>query len=190
MRLTRLNLSVVQSSFLLFLFAMLMVSLVCKAQTAGSRNTQQRPALGADGLVQSARSFDLAAVQSILAAGVDVNAKSRYGETALVAAAAAYRARGEIAQLLLESGARVDDRSFGRSAIWVDVRFGFFQDPLPSYSFRCGNSLFEMSESYSKADTTGVTALLAAAAALERCQYSGPNRTRIGRMLKAAGAKR
>ena len=145
--------------------AIILVSLLSDGRTASSLTTVSRPLQDATRLVESARKGDLQAVESILAAGVDVNKKSRDGETALAAAAGAYKGGDNVIELLLNNGAKVDERSLGHSAIWVDIGFGFHENPMPSYSFRCGNSIGPMADEYSKADKIGVTALLAAAGA-------------------------
>ena len=64
-------------------------------------------------LVEAARRGDTRAVEVLLAAGADVNAATRTGETALLAAAA--RGHEEIAARLLDAGAEVDvrDRALG-----------------------------------------------------------------------------
>jgi len=177
-----------RTTTLKFLLAILLLSMVCHGQVPRRQTVASVPA-DPDGLVEAARNGNLRAIESILAAGVDVNAKSKNGETALAAVASAYKVISDtsyttdtsgidtvhrtfrknanvgLAEVLLERGARLDDRSFGQTAIWVDIAFGWHQHPMPSYSFRCGNSIGPMSEQYSKADKLGTTALLAAAGA-------------------------
>ena len=142
-----------------------LMGFLCDGRSASTHTNQSQPAQDTTDLVARAREGDLRAVESILATGVDVNTRSKDGETALAAAAGAYEGYDEVVDLLLNRGAGVDDRSLGHSAIWVDIAFGFCDEPMPSSSFRCGNSIFPMAEAYSKADKIGVTALLVAASA-------------------------
>lgn len=104
-----------KDSLLKFSIAIVSLSLLCDV-TAGGLITRPRSARGANDLVESARKGDLRAVEAILARGVDVNAKSKDGETALAAGAGAYEGYDEVVELLLERGARVDERSLGHSA--------------------------------------------------------------------------
>src|SRR6185436_13631349 len=143
--------------------AIVLLSFLCDGGAATILRTQARPAQDGTDLVESARKANLRAFETILASSVDVNAKSKDGDTALAAAAAAHKNHDEMVELLLERGARVDERSLGPAAISVDVSFGFHNDPMPSYSFRCGNSLFAMAAEYRMSDRVGVTPLLVAA---------------------------
>src|SRR5262249_34555523 len=133
--------------------------------SAGSLATQSQSVQDANDLVESIRKGNLKEVERLLAAGVDVNDKNKDGDTALAVAAGAYRGSDQIVELLLAKGASVDERSLGGSSTWVDIAFGFHEAPMPSYSFRCGNSIGPMAEAYLKADWIGVTPLLAAASA-------------------------
>ena len=143
--------------------AIVLLSFLCDAGASVILATQSRPAQDGTKLVESAKKANLRQFETILASGVDVNARSTDGETALAAAAAEHKNHDEMVELLLERGARFDERSLGSAAIWVDVSFGFHNHPMPSYSFRCGNSIFEMAPEYRKSDRIGVTPLLVAA---------------------------
>jgi uncharacterized protein len=160
--------------------AIVLFSFLCDGHSANSRANQSQSAQDANVLLESIREGDLKAVKNLLATGVDVNAKNKDGETALAAAAGTYKGSDEIVELLLDRGARVNERSLGDIAIWVDVGFGFHDDPMPSYSFRCGNSFGPMAEAYSKADKLGVTPVLAAASV---------GNTKIVELLLAKGAE-
>jgi ankyrin repeat protein len=161
-----------------FLLAFLLLSTVCHGQAPSRQNAIQAEAkVDPDGLVESARSGNLRAVESIVAAGVDVNAKSRNGETALVAAASNFNKNDELVEFLLTRGARVDDRSVGFSAIFVDAAFSLYQQPSKG-SF-CGNLVVELWDIYSKGDRLGLTPLLVAASA---------GRSKLIRLLLDRGA--
>ena len=158
----------------------LLLTVVALSYGSQPNNTlalQSQTSKAASGLVESARTGDLVALEALLAAGADPNARDQARDTALVAAA--FMGNEDAVELLLNKGARVDERSLGGHAVWVDIGFGFFQRPMPSYSFRCGNSILEMSAAYSKADTVGVTALMAAAS---------QGRVRVVRRLLNLGA--
>src|SRR5690242_8315031 len=137
--------------------AIVLASSLAPGGTARSLTTQSKPELDGTSLVEKARKGDLQAVQGLLSGGLNPNAKSQDAETALAAAAGSYRDCYEVFDLLLGKGAIVDQRSLEDSAIFVDIAFGFHENPMPSYSFRCGNSIFPMAETYSKSDKIGVT---------------------------------
>jgi ankyrin repeat protein len=61
---------------------------------------------GSEEFFDAARKGDAAKVRGLLDQGVDVNAKWRYGQTALLMAA--WRGRPEVVKVLLERGAAVD----------------------------------------------------------------------------------
>jgi ankyrin repeat protein len=149
----------------LTLVAVLIVFL-CDDRAASQLATQTQSEKDADGLVdnliEKIRQGNFQTIESLLATGVDINRKNKNGETALAVAANLHRGAEEIIELLLNRGAKIDERSLGSSAIWVDIRFGFFDRPMPSYSFRCGNSIGPMSEEYSKTDKIGATPLMVA----------------------------
>lgn len=162
-------------------FVMILIFALDSAGYAVSSSLLQSAGFSdADRLVERAREGDREAVEALLKAGVDVNGRSKMGETALAAAAGSLNEDEpeDIVDLLLTRGARVDDRSFGGAAIWADIRFGWCKNP--SNSGRCGNSIGPMGEAYQKLDKLGVTALLAAAAAARH--------SKIVRRLLEAGA--
>jgi len=146
-----------------FSVVILLLSGICRGQAPSSQERRSAFTLDADGLVESAERGDLHAVQSILAAGIDVNARSKNGETALAASAGPVQRNDEIVELLLASGARVDDRSLGLNAFRVDTLFGLYQKP--SKGSYCGNLFLELEEAYSRQDRVGVPALFVAAIA-------------------------
>lgn len=149
--------------------AVIIVSFLSDGRAASSLTTESRPVQDASDLVENARNGDLRAVDSILAAGVDVNAKSKDGETALAAAAGAYKSADDVVELLLDNGAKVNERSLGHSAVWVDIGFGFHDDPMPS--FRCGHSIGPMAEAYTKADKIGPAARMTLVRVLQSVDY-------------------
>src|SRR5262249_51200221 len=146
-----------------FSLAILPLGFPYDGHSTGSLATQSQSVQDANDLVESIRKGDLKGVERLLAAGVDVNAKSKDGETALVAAAGLSDGSDELVELLLlASGARVDDRSLGLSAIWVDTGLSLHQQP--TRGLYCGEWVMFVLGSYSKRDRLGVTPLLAAAA--------------------------
>ena len=86
--------------------------LLLAAATAPAQNAGAKQALN-DKLWEAARTGDAAAVKSLLEQGADVNAKFRYGQTALFKAAE--RGHAEVVRLLLERGAdaNVKDTFYG-----------------------------------------------------------------------------
>jgi ankyrin repeat protein len=79
--------------------------------------------LTADTFIEKARQGDMAAIRSLLAAGIDPNVKDDEGRTALIAAAAG--GQTEIVKLLLEKGAEVNARNQqGETALFVASGIG------------------------------------------------------------------
>src|SRR5215212_6335881 len=118
----------------LTLVAVLIVFL-CDGRAASQETTQLQSITGADVLVDNfikeIRKGDFQSIESLLATGIDVNRKNKNGETALAVAANLHRGAEEIVELLLNKEAKIDERSLGFSAIWVDIRFGFYENPMP-----------------------------------------------------------
>ncbi len=78
----------------------------------------------ADNLISAAKRGDLAAVKAFLAAGVDVNAKDNYGETALDMAA--YNGDDAVVKTLLAHGADVNAKdNVGDTALETAVTNGY-----------------------------------------------------------------
>lgn len=78
--------------------AIVLLSCLCGDHSANSQANQSPSAQDANALVESIRKGDLKAVESLLAAGADVNAKTKDGETALAAAAGTYKGSGRLAR--------------------------------------------------------------------------------------------
>lgn len=82
------------------------VALAMVLGSTGLSAAQEESQLTAENLYQAARVGDTAAIEKILAAGIDVNAKTPYGGTAL--AFAAERGQLDAVKLLIEKGADVN----------------------------------------------------------------------------------
>ena len=73
----------------------------------------------ADALIKAIEKEDITAVKEIIAAGTDINAKNKDGETALMFAAR-YNENPEIAQILIDAGADVNaENRYGETGFLV-----------------------------------------------------------------------
>jgi ankyrin repeat protein len=99
---------------MLLLQKVLLLSLVALLFPQGANNSKQELN---DQLYEAVRKGDVAAVTSLLDRGADVNAKFRYGATALFKAAE--RGNAEVTKVLLDRGAdvKVKDNFYGATAM-------------------------------------------------------------------------
>ena len=93
----------------------ILLAVASVAQTNQSLNDQ---------LWEAARTGDAAAVKELLAKGVDVNARFRYGQTALFKAAE--RGHAEVVKILLANGADVNVRDTFCRSLLGRAAFGLF----------------------------------------------------------------
>src|SRR3712207_2495053 len=97
-------------------FPLLLLLLLLAASGARAQNADAAQSVN-EKLWEAARSGDAAAVRALLERGADVNARFRYGQTALFKAAE--RGHVEVVKLLLERGAdpNVKDTFYGETAL-------------------------------------------------------------------------
>jgi outer membrane protein assembly factor BamB len=124
-----------------FLFALLASFLafapIGQAPRPGERGTPQSPGTNTDELFAAARAGDPARVKAALDKGADVNARTRYGATALTYAAD--RGALDVVKLLVERGADINavDAFYGFRAI--DLALGNNHMPVVMYLLERGS---------------------------------------------------
>jgi hypothetical protein len=179
--------------FLTKLFLFSLVALLPSLPQQGTTNTNQ--ALN-DEFFEAVRKGDVAGVQTALDRGADVNAKFRYGSTALFKAAE--RGHAPIVKLLLERGAdvKVKDTFYGATAMTWALDNDHFEvvklllakgggevDDVLTSGARAGNAeLVKIALDQGGSTPATMTAALAMTSADEK-------NAAIVEMLKKAGAK-
>ncbi len=170
-------------------------ALLLLALAAGTAAQDPKQALN-EQLYEAARKGDVAEVKALLDRGADVNAKFRYGATALFKAAE--RGHTEVARLLIERGAdvTVKDTFYGATALYWATDKGHIGvvrailsksaegagDVLTS-GVRAGNAeMVATALETGKVPAESLTAALAAASSDEK-------KAAIAEMLKKAGAQ-
>jgi ankyrin repeat protein len=177
----------------MFLTKLFLFSLMALLPQQGAPDAKQ--ALN-DELFEAVRKGDVAAVTSALDRGADVNAKFRYGATALFKAAE--RGHAPVVKILLDRGADVNvkDTFYGATAMTWALDNDHFEivkmllakgggdvDEVLSSGARAGNAeLVKIAIDQGGASPVTMTAALAMASANEKGAA-------IVEMLKAAGAK-
>lgn len=177
----------------MFLTKLFLFSLMALLPQQGAPNSNQ--AIN-DEFFEAVRKGDVAAVTAALDRGADVNAKFRYGSTALFKAAE--RGHAPVVKLLLERGAdvKVKDTFYGATAMtWaldndhtevvklLLAKGGGEVDDVLMAGVRASNAdLVKIALDQGGASPTTMTAALAMSAANEKSAA-------IAEMLKAAGAK-